>query len=292
MNDAIAHVVSVSGGKDSTATALLAVARFPSERIRFVFADTGNEHPLTYEYLDYLRTRLGTIDVVKADFTANIARKRQYVSEHWPEPFRSRALEILIPSGNPYLDLCLWKGRFPSRMAQFCTSELKIFPLMEYLEVLLSEYENVVSWQGVRRDESQNRRNILAIEEVGGGLWNYRPIADWTAQRTVDFVRGYGVALNPLYSQGMGRVGCMPCINANKAEIREIAQRFTDQIARIAEWERLVGMASKRGQSTFFHRNPPQDVWQIVEWSKTARGGVQQDFYLSEACSSAYGLCE
>ena len=31
------------------------------------------------------------------------------------------------------LDLCIWKGRFPSRKAQFCTSELKTMPLVEYL---------------------------------------------------------------------------------------------------------------------------------------------------------------
>ncbi|MHB1939151.1 MAG: phosphoadenosine phosphosulfate reductase domain-containing protein, partial [Acidobacteriaceae bacterium] len=118
------------------------------------------------------------------------------------------------------------------------------------------------------------------------------PILDWTAQQVVDYVQSRGVGLNPLYSQGMSRVGCMPCINANKGEIREIALRFPDQIKRIAEWERLVGQASKRGQSTFFHRAEVQMIEQVVEWSQTARGGKQQDFYFSDSCSSSYGLCE
>ncbi|MHB1938687.1 MAG: phosphoadenosine phosphosulfate reductase domain-containing protein, partial [Acidobacteriaceae bacterium] len=118
------------------------------------------------------------------------------------------------------------------------------------------------------------------------------PILDWTAQQVVDYVQSRGVGLNPLYSQGMSRVGCMPCINANKAEIKEISVRFPDEIKRIAEWERLVGIASRGGISTFFHNNPPQDIYQVIEWSKTARGGKQQDFYFSESCSSSYGLCE
>ncbi|MHB1938968.1 MAG: phosphoadenosine phosphosulfate reductase domain-containing protein [Acidobacteriaceae bacterium] len=285
-----AHIVSVSGGKDSTATALL--AKGAHENVRYVFADTGNEHPLTYEYLDYLRGVLGPIDVVKAEFSQQIARKRKYIDEHWPEPIRSRAMEIMVPTGIPYLDLCLWKTRFPSRMAQFCTSELKIFPLVEYQDAFSDSCEFVVSWQGVRRDESPNRRNALDIEHVGDGLWIYRPIASWTAQQVIDYVQSHGVALNPLYSQGMSRVGCMPCINANKAEIKEISVRFPEEIKRIAEWERLVGLASRREQATFFTNNPPQDIYQVIEWSKTARGGKQHDFYFSESCSSSYGLCE
>ena len=45
------HVVSMSGGKDSTATALLALETQSREDVRFVFADTGNEHSAVYEYL-------------------------------------------------------------------------------------------------------------------------------------------------------------------------------------------------------------------------------------------------
>jgi 3'-phosphoadenosine 5'-phosphosulfate sulfotransferase (PAPS reductase)/FAD synthetase len=55
-------VASMSGGKDSTALALLLREQgIPHER---VFADTGFEAPETYEYLDLLRARLGPITVV------------------------------------------------------------------------------------------------------------------------------------------------------------------------------------------------------------------------------------
>lgn len=65
-------VVSVSGGKDSTACALLALES--GMQAAFVFADTGNEHEETYRYVrEYLPAKLGIyIEEVHADFSAAI----------------------------------------------------------------------------------------------------------------------------------------------------------------------------------------------------------------------------
>ncbi|MGU4122019.1 phosphoadenosine phosphosulfate reductase domain-containing protein [Pseudomonas aeruginosa] len=56
------NIVSVSGGKDSTATLLVAMAH-QVPHLRGVFADTGNEHEheheLTLEYIDYLEQVTG-----------------------------------------------------------------------------------------------------------------------------------------------------------------------------------------------------------------------------------------
>jgi len=88
----------MSGGKDSTATALVAIER-GTENLRFVFADTGHEHRHTYEYIEYLEGRLGiTIDRVKADFSRQIAGKREFIKAKWaehgvPDSHISRALE-------------------------------------------------------------------------------------------------------------------------------------------------------------------------------------------------------
>lgn len=48
----MAIIVSVSGGKDSTAMLLKALEEHPREQIMPVFCDTGWEHPAVYEYLD------------------------------------------------------------------------------------------------------------------------------------------------------------------------------------------------------------------------------------------------
>jgi len=308
------NIVSMSGGKDSTATALLAIA-LGAENLEYVFADTGNEHPLTYEYLDYLEFKLDIkIRRISADFTMQIERKIRKLKEGllkgWGEEATNRALSVLKPTGNPFLDMCQWKGRFPSTKARFCTDELKRDPIITQVFLpLLDAGEICWSWQGVRRDESLGRRNTPEFEAVGGGLFNYRPLVKWTAKDVFDAHKYMGVDPNPLYKMGMGRVGCMPCVNCRKSELQNIALRFPEEIARIKEWEQIISNASRIQKATFFHAasdptvNSDDDINYVthgidraVKWSQTARGGRQMDLIAATAkpteCSSNYGLCD
>jgi 3'-phosphoadenosine 5'-phosphosulfate sulfotransferase (PAPS reductase)/FAD synthetase len=309
------NIVSVSGGKDSTALLLLAIER-ETENLSAVFADTGHEHQLTYDYIDYLNDKVFPIRRVRADFTKNIERKREYVRTKWPDKgvppeIVDRALGALHATGNPFLDLCIWKGRMPSTKARFCSEELKRNPMIEQVQMPLMEQGNTIwSWQGVRADESLARRDLPELEDVGGGLWNYRPILKWTADDCFSMHRKHGIKHNPLYEQGMGRVGCMPCIHARKDELLEISRRFPQEIERVAEWERIVARASKHDVegTTFFtydgnrgkgYNNETYErgnIHAMVKWAKTSHGGRQYDFLRMEAdgplCSSIYGLCE
>lgn len=307
-------VMSVSGGKDSTAMWTLAVKELGIEVVP-VFADTGNEHPTTYQYIDYLESVLGPIKRVVPDFTEQIAKKRQYVIEHWPTKLEKqgkssveidkiikRALDHLKPSGNPFLDLCIWKGRFPSTKARFCTQYLKIIPIAEQVYFPLFEQGyKITSWQGVRAAESPARAKLPEREDTPEGYEVYRPLLHWSAKDVFDIHKKYGIEPNPLYTQGMSRVGCMPCINVNKAELFEISRRFPSEIARISEWERLVAGSSRRGDSSFLPAlddDDKKDIHDWVEWSKTSYGGHNYDLLkmitLEEpiTCSSVYGLCE
>ena len=313
-------VLSFSGGKDSTAMYLLAL----EQGVDFlpVFADTGHEHDLTYEYVRNISRLTGGPEVkwVRADFSAAFARKRMFIARdartgrrngrkiRWSNKAKRRALSVLYPSGIPFLDLCMLKGRFPSTRARFCSEELKHHPLFfEVIDPLMEAGETVISWQGVRAEESRNRAGLARIEKVGGGLFNYRPIHSWTWRQVFDIHRRHNVEPNLLYSRGCSRVGCMPCIHARKSEILSISKYFPDEIDRMAEWERRVSLASKRQQSTFFaadktpgaHRGdrnmPVPDIREVVEWSRTGRGGKQFDLFShgdSPQCSSLYGLCE
>ncbi len=314
MNRIEYNVISVSGGKDSTALLLLAIERKTPNMVA-VFADTGNEHQITYDYINYLNETVFPIKTVRADFSLNIEKKRLYVLTKWAEKGVSqeaidRAAAALVPTGNPFLDLCIWKGRFPSAKAAFCSEELKRNPIISQVQnPLLDAGHDVISWQGVRRDESIRRALLPANElkltrENGSELWNYRPIIDWSVEDCFAMHRKYGIKHNPLYEMGMGRVGCMPCINCRKDELLEISKRFPEVIVRIREWEYAVKLASKRLGATFFAAPSDDSEWSAlqtidkrVEWAKTSHGGRQYDFIRmqeedSPTCTSIYGLCE
>ena len=160
------NIISVSGGKDSTALLLLAIER-EAENLSAVFADTGNEHEQTYEYVRYLNDKVFPIRTVKADFTRQIAGKKEYVLTKWAgkgvgQEAIDRAAGALVATGNPFLDLCIWKGRFPSTKAAFCSEELKRNPIIHQVQnPVLDAGDDVMSWQGVRRDESLNRRFLI-----------------------------------------------------------------------------------------------------------------------------------
>lgn len=322
------NIVSVSGGKDSLADWLLAieagVAHMPA------LADTGHEHPQTMEYLEYLESKLGKINRVKADFSRQIEGKRKFIAEKWPitlveecgmSPDEAaeriaRALEILRPTGNPFLDLCMWKGRFPSTKARFCTFDLKHEPIRTQIVLpALEEYDEVISWQGVRAQESPARAALAMWEEDADntpGLHVYRPILKWTHEDVFALAKRHGIKPNPLYQQGCSRVGCMPCIHAKKSELAEIFARWPEEIARVAEWERLVAACSRRGNSLFFPTtHDPRRAEKRIEvitveeygiasyrdWAMTTRGGSQFDLLAATndktVCSSVYaGVCE
>ena len=322
------NLLSISGGKDSTAMLLLAYERGIDARL--VFADTGHEHPLTYGYVEYLnnwcKENWGReIQVVKADFTRQLAVRRANLQSKWegevPQQRIDQALANLHPTGNPFLDLCKLKGRFPSTRARFCTQELKHIPIQQQVvEPLLETTDCLISWQGVRAEESPSRAK-LPKKDVEFGCWEpepmgfliYRPLIHWKHDEVFDQHRKHGVEWNPLYEQGMSRVGCFPCIMCRKSEIQKMSVRFPDQIDRVAEWEQEVNKTSKRGSATFFAADKTPDgrelvaqglnagigIREVAEWAKTGRGGKQMDLlnWIEEqeempSCSSVYGLCE
>jgi len=306
------NLLSISGGKDSTAMLLNAIER----EIKFecCFADTGHEHPDTYEYLEYLENLL-TIKIrrAKADFTKRIEKKREYVKKHWAkdgikDSHIQTALDTLKPTGNPFLDMCIWKGRFPSPKGRFCTEHIKTEPINEQIVLpLLREGKRIRSWQGIRASESPRRANMPTHELIDYKVWVYRPIINWSTNDVFAIHKKHNVKPNPLYLKGMSRVGCMPCIMCRKGELSEISRRFPDVIERIKKWEKIVSEASKRGSSTFYDVRPfandkfnvhytTEGIEAAAQWARTERGGKQYNLFTEfedlPSCSSNYGLCD
>lgn len=206
-------VASISGGKDSAALSLWLTGQgIEHER---VFLDTGWEHESTYAYLrGPLAKAIGPITELRGE----------------------RTMEELI----------LWKAMFPSRQRRFCTEELKVFPMQAHLNLRVEQGEDLVNAVGIRRGESKAREDALEWEWSDGfdcEVW--RPLVEWTEQQVIDIHHRHGLRPNPLYLAGATRVGCWPCINARKSEIRLIADMDPARIERIREIEKRVGVAAE-----------------------------------------------
>ena len=269
-------IASVSGGKDSAALSLwLTEQGIEHDR---VFADTGWEHPLTYEYLrGPLALKLGPIAEVIGTHggMANLVRSR---------------------------------GMFSSRVIRICTQELKVFPLAKYMRAAQDTHGEVVNAVGIRAAESASRAQMSEWE------WSdtfdcdaWRPLIRWTEQDVIDIHHRHGLAPNPLYLQGATRVGCWPCIFSRKAEIKLVAKLSPDRIDTIRQLEADVTAAAvARGSAhakygsvrTFFAGKvtrdmEPMPIDDAVAWSKTKRGSTEEEVFDSEPAGCVrWGLCE
>lgn len=273
-HDDSVFVVSMSGGKDSTALAL--AMREAGIPCRHVFADTGWEAPETYEYLATLERILGiTIDRVRSEKGGMV-------------------------------DIARHKAGFPTRRGRWCTVELKVKPLRAYHDAIDDDTVSVV---GIRAEESAARAAMAEFEysdEWGGYV--YRPIMGWTVDDVLAIHHRHGVPVNPLYRRGHGRVGCYPCINEDKAGVALVAKHSPQRIDLIDELEheftdeRARRNASGEGdfkhpQATFFmpkKEGVPATIRDVVAWSRTARGGVQLNLLQESPDSGCFrwGMCE
>lgn len=320
------HLGSISGGKDGDCIYALGCdwSQRTGKPFRPIFADTGHEHEWTYEQVHNLPrwTNGPAVEIVKADFTDAITRRRERLPGQWseagvPQRFIDRALEILHPTGVPYLDLVLSKGMFAAGATRkFCTELLKVIPIQQQVvDPLLASGERVVQWLGIRADESKRRADPALhprFQRVGTQLMLYRPILHWTIDTVVQYHDWKRIPLNPLYKHGLDRVGCWPCVNEGKANLAIITRRFPEAIEKVRGWEALVSEVNVSWRKpegfgdicTFFpagmvpglERNTIDDV---ARWSLTKRGGKQYDMFAGRlvdtnhfACTAGMGFCE
>ncbi len=272
---------TISGGKDSTALALWLLHEsglVDTNKIVFVHCDTGHESIITEQYVNYLQSIFGVIHRIRGKYT--------------------------------FETLAIKKQRFPSQRARFCTEELKVKPLKAWLDQRI--YKDAIICQGIRKDESISRSKMSCFEEDGGyydwPLW--RPLLDWNVQQVFDIHKKYEVEPNPLYLMGFDRVGCFPCIMANKRQIKRSFDSDPTLLPRLIEMEKKVANASKRKAGSFFafDKIPPKfhnrscvtkngetktygSIEAVYRWACDPDQS-ELDFGPAPTCMSQYGLCE
>lgn len=292
-------IASVSGGKDSAAMCLwLQEQGIEHDR---VFMDTGWEHDATYEYLrGPLTEKLGPIVEIRAAIPTPTVRVQDLITADALRP-RVRAA---IEAGSSMVTRAIHKGLLPARRPRWCTEELKMQPFRRYLEGIDDE---IISAVGIRWDESAARAEMTEWEWSDGldcEVW--RPILSWTEQDVIDIHARHGLRPNPLYLLGARRVGCWPCVNASKAELRLIADTDPGRIDLVRELEQDVAAIQRKKIEA---RGETQDTppgwfkpsgggrWQIdeaVAWSRTAHGGKQYELFApdGDAGCMRWGLCD
>ena len=286
------RVVGFSGGSDSQATLRVVRDMFGDDDVIALNTNAGgNEHPITEQFIAEYSAKVFPIVSVKA-LVKDLGTRGTKEGKT-----RDRRQEFSDEDELTFDRLAYVKGRFPSRKAQFCTEHLKLAPQMRWCQENLVDhgipFERYV---GVRCEESLKRKDTP--EEKWDTYFKcivHYPIRCWSKLEVFAFIKHKGETPNPLYKMGFSRVGCAPCINSGKDDVRLWAARFPEMIDKVREWER-------KNKRTFFAPTVPglEINWvdQVVEWSKTSHGGMQYLLPIVEAeaasgeCSSKYGLCE
>lgn len=207
--------ISMSGGKDSTATALY----LRENKVDFtpVFMDTGWEHEITYSYIK---------DVLEPLFGKFIVLRNQKFFDPDVKDLAG-GMEQMVFSANA----------FPSGAARSCTYNLKILPFRSFMsEQRLHHKKKPVAVVGLRAEESSSRSKLSVVDEKDESTI-FRPIIGWKEHQVIGIHQRHGVPPNPLYLRGNDRVGCYPCILSGKQQIRHLAMTDPDRIRHIQRME-------------------------------------------------------
>lgn len=123
------YIVSYGGGVNSTALVIFLVKnRFPLDYV--VFADTGDEMPETYEYLQHME---------------KFCRKNK-IAFHI----------VKVRRGDSLSDRCLRRKVVPSQMWRWCTRDMKVHPIHTFYRSLKT---HVYQYMGIDYDEIRRMKD-------------------------------------------------------------------------------------------------------------------------------------
>jgi len=87
----------------------------------------------------------------------------------------------------------------------YCCYLNKIQPLDNIL------IENDVWINGIRADQSANRKEMNEIEKAPHNVLRYHPILNWTKQELYKYIKEHKLPRHPLDDKGYISIGCEPC---------------------------------------------------------------------------------
>ena len=201
------HVVSLSGGKDSTAMLLRMVEEgWPIDHI--LFCDTGLEFEGMYHHIDKLEKYIGVpITRLKSEYSFEYLLLEHMPKRKNPELFGRKGYS--------------WAG--PRN--RWCTAMLKQRVIDRYLRGLAKEYE-LVQYIGIAADEPQRVRD-------------YRyPLVEWgmTEADCLAYCKERGFDWDGLYDI-FHRVSCWCCPLQSLDELRKLRKHFPELWEKLRDWD-------------------------------------------------------
>lgn len=205
------HIVSFSGGKDSTAMLLMMIEK--NMRIdEIIFCDTGMEFPEMYDHIREVEKYIGRkITVLKAENTF------EFMMQDYVKTRGKRKGQ---------------KGyAFPSFRNRWCTTYFKTQPISRYLR----KYKDseIIEYHGIAFDEPKRIGNN-SIKTI-----KY-PLYEWgiTEKEALQFCYSKGFTWGGLYEK-FKRVSCWCCPLKGLKELKTLYFDYPDL------WERLKEMEQK-----------------------------------------------
>lgn len=164
------NVVSFSGGRTSAyMVSLMEKMRRNGEMddVRYVFMDTGAEHPKTYEFIkncvDHFKIDLRCI---RTDISMDFGTGPKYTEI---------TLDECGPDLQPWIDMTRKYGT-PYTHGAFCTDRMKTAPYKKFCDDQFGK-KSYVTWLGIRSDETRR------INLARGG---YRYLAEVSPMTKID----------------------------------------------------------------------------------------------------------
>ena len=188
MPQKVRHILSLSGGKDSTALAIYLRDKVPD--MEYIFHDTDKELPDTIEYLKRLEAYLGV----------PIERTTEHTSF-------DKMLRV-------------YGGMLPSNHRRWCTRMLKLKPFEDYVGD-----DPVVNYVGLRADEDRtgyisHKPNITVVYPFQDD--------DIVYEDVIRILEESGLGMPPYTEWGRTHSGCFFCFYQQKIEWVRLKQKYPE----------------------------------------------------------------
>ena len=238
----VRHVLNVSGGKDSSALALLMAGRikglehFQQEGVEYVFCDTQKELPETYAFLARLEADIGT-KIIRLNAKAGF--------DHWHKVFG---------------------GYLPSPQNRWCTKMLKLKPFEDHVGE-----DNVISYVGLRADEDRigylskkpNIKTRYPLKEAG---IDYKGV--------VKALEDSGLGLPTYMDWGRTNSGCTFCFFQTPFEWVKLFETYPDKFKEAMDYE-TIDVNDPNKQFTWMEGAPLSSLLDPKERSRILEAGIR-----------------